>query len=111
MTTHVKTSAAGAKMCFQFGDFYIPRLPRLPILCLCVFSSLPLKPKMEKNSTLGRLVAHASQDSRTITFSGEIHSQHKHIPPSKLNGLFLTATAAREWTLFKQILFVPESFT
>ena len=33
------------------------------------------------------------------------------IPLSKLNGLFLTATAAREWTLFKQILFVPKSFT
>ena len=32
------------------------------------------------------------------------------IPPSKLNGLFLTATAAGEWTLFKQ-LFVSEGLT
>ena len=30
------------------------------------------------------------------------------IPLSKLNGLFQTPTAAGEWILFKQILFVPE---
>ena len=29
-TTHVKTSAAGEKMGFQLGNFYIPRLLRLP---------------------------------------------------------------------------------
>ena len=71
------------KCFFHFSDFYILRLPRLPPLCLCVFSSLPLEPKRKppppkKNSGLRRLVAHTSQDSRTIPFFGEIHSEHKH---------------------------------
>ena len=79
MTNHVKTRAAGEKMCFQFSDFYIPRLQRLPPLCLCVYSSSPLEPKKKKNSAMRRLVAPASRDSRTITFPGEIHSEHKYI--------------------------------
>ena len=67
------------KTCFQLGNFYIPRLPQLPPLCLCVFSSSPLEPKKKKTSARRRLIAHASQDSRTITFFSKIHSKNKRI--------------------------------
>ena len=76
--THVKTSAVGETKCFHFGDFYTPRSPQLPSLCLWVFSSSPLEQKKKKKERKKERNSTPEGSLRTITFSGEIHSEQKH---------------------------------
>ena len=85
-TTHVKISATG-KTCVFSSVTSTSRGDRESLLSIPASSPLEQKKKKEKkkNCTPRKFVAHTLRDSRTITFSGEIHSEHKHICYFKCN--------------------------